>query len=52
MFHFVLKDLHGNGLRGYLSGFRVPFLCLYMKGHKADLVKEDFPFLRDLKMAD
>ena len=49
---FALRGLHGNGLRMYMSGFGVPFVSGPVNGQKIDFVKNSYPFLRNLKLAD
>ena len=51
-FKFALRGLHGNCLRLYMSGFSVPVVCGPVSGQKIDFVKNNYPFLRDLKLAD
>ena len=51
-FKFVLRGLHGNCLKLYISGFSVPVICGPVSGQKIDFVKSSYPFLRDLKVAD
>ena len=47
-----LKGLHGNCFRLYMSGFSVPVVWGAVSGQKIDFVKNSYPFLRDLKLAD
>ena len=49
---FALGGLHGNYLRLYISGFSVPVVCGPLSGQKIDFVKNSYPFLRGLKLAD
>ena len=51
-FKFVLRGLNGDGLRIYLSGFSVPVVCGSSNGQKVKFVKSNYPFLKNLKLAD
>ena len=51
-FKFALRGLHGNCLRLYISVFSVPVVCGPVSGQKIDFVKNGYPFLRHLKLAD
>ena len=51
-FKFALRGLYENCLRLYMSGFSVPVVCGPVSGPKIDFVKNSYPFLRDLKLAD
>ena len=51
-FKFALRGLHGNCLSFYMLGFSVPVVCGPVSGQKIDSVKNSYPPLRDLKLAD
>ena len=51
-FKFALRGLYENCLRLYMSGFSVPVVCGPVSGPKIDFVKNSYPLLRDLKLAD
>ena len=48
-YKFVLR---GDGLRIYSLGFSVPVVCGSVNGQKVKFVKSDYPFLKNLKLAD
>ena len=49
---FVLRGWNDNGLRIDLSGFSVPVVCQSVNGQKVKFVKSNYPFLKNLKLAD
>ena len=51
-YKFVLRGWNGDGLRIYLSGFSVPVVWVSVNGQKAKFVKSNYPFLKNLKLAD
>ena len=51
-FKFALRGLHENCLRFHISRFSVPIVCGPVSSHKIDFVKNSYPYLRDLKLAD
>ena len=51
-YKFVLRGWNGDGLRIYLSGFSVPVVCGSVNGQKVKFVKSNYPFLKNLKLAD
>ena len=51
-FKFVWRGWNGDGLRIYLSGFSVPMVCGSSNGQKVKFVKSNYPFLKNLKLAD
>ena len=48
----VLRAWNGDGLRIYLSGFSDPVVCGSVNGEKVKFVKNNYPFLKNLKLAD
>ena len=51
-FKFVLIGWNDDGLRIYLSGVSVPVVCESVNGQKVKFVKSNYPFLKNLKLAD
>lgn len=50
----MLRGWNGNGLQIYLPGFGfiVPVVCGSVNGQKAKFVKSNYPFLKNLRLAD
>ena len=51
-FKFVLRGWNVDGLQIYLSGFSVPVVCGSVNWQKVKFVKSNYPFLKNLKLAD
>ena len=51
-FKSTLRGLHGNCLRLYMSGFSVLVVFGPVSSQKIDFVKNRYPFLQGLKLAD
>ena len=51
-YKFVLRGWNGDGLQIYLSGFSVPVVWVSVNEQKVKFVKSNYPFLKNLKLAD
>ena len=50
-YKFVLRGWNGDRLRIYLSSFSVSVVCGSVNEQKVKFVKNDYPFLKNLKLA-
>ena len=50
-YEFCVKGVN-DSCNVYVNSFSVPVICAPLSGQKVDLVKEQFPFLKDLDLAD
>ena len=51
-YNFVLKGLRNSSLRMYLKGLNSPTICDKIKGHKIQFMRERYPYLNNLELAD
>ena len=51
-YNFVLKGIRNETLRMYLKGLNAPTICDKIKGHKIQFMRENYPHLNNLELAD